>query len=308
MNKILFHISDLIGKKIIFPFYHLVSDEECPHIRHLYPVKTIQKFEEELDFFQRNYQPIDLKEILQHLQNNTAPKKPSFFLSFDDGLKECHSVIAPILKKRNLSAAFFINTGFVDNQALFFRYKISLLIDHLEKSNVNFSKQDWLEMTYADTEKIDLLAKDLHVDFNQFLKEQQPYMNWSEIEDLKNQGFHIGAHSIDHPLYANISLEEQIRQTQESMEEIQSRLILNSRIFSFPFTDDGVSTEFFKEIFEQKIVDLSFGTAGIKDDEFQNNLQRLPMDNCLNSVESFVFKNQMMYVLKKIIGKHQVQH
>lgn len=308
MNKVLFHISGHIGKKIIFPFYHLVSDEECPHIRHLYPVKTIQKFEEELDFFQRNYQPIDLKEILQHLQNDTEPEKPSFFLSFDDGLKECHSVIAPILKKRKLTAAFFINTGFVDNQALFFRYKISLLIDHLEKSKINFSKQDWLKMTYADTEKIDLLAKDLQVDFNQFLKEQQPYMNWSEIEDLKNQGFHIGAHSIDHPLYANISLEEQIRQTQESMEEIQSRLILNSRIFSFPFTDDGVSTEFFKEIFEQKIVDLSFGTAGIKDDEFQNNLQRLPMDNCLNSAKSFVFKNQMAYALKKIIGKHQVQH
>lgn len=298
----------LSGKKIIFPFYHLISNEKCPHIRNLYPVKSVQKWEEELDFFQKYFEPITLKEILQHSKDGTQPQKSSFFLSFDDGLKECHSIIAPILKKRNLSAAFFINTDFVDNQALFFRYKISLLMEHLKNQNSTFSREELLKIKYADTHKISQLAKDLGVDFELFLEKEKPYMNWKEIEDLHQQGFSIGAHSSDHPLYSQIPLEEQIRQTQSSMNELENHLNLNQRIFSFPFTDSGVSSDFFQWMYQDGKIDLSFGTAGIKDDEFPRHLQRIPMDNNLNSTSNFILKKVLFYQLKKFLGKNKVFH
>src|SRR5690625_6718403 len=55
MNFLFKNITQLSGKNIIFPFYHLISDQDCPHIRHLYPVKTIDQFKKELDFFQKHY-------------------------------------------------------------------------------------------------------------------------------------------------------------------------------------------------------------------------------------------------------------
>ena len=306
MNFLIKNIIQLSGKNIIFPFYHLISDQNCPHIRHLYPVKTIDQFKKELDFFQKHYDPITLKEIIFHLKNNTKADKPSFFLSFDDGLKECFTIIAPLLKERNLTAAFFINTDFVDNRALFYRYKISLLIDALKQKHSDFNSEKLLQFNYSDAEKIHALAEEHQLDFDLFLNESQPYMTWSEIENLHSEGFYIGAHSVDHPLYAQLSLEEQIQQTQESLKIVQEKLSLEYKIFSFPFTDNGVSNQFFEWLFGEEKVDLSFGTAGIKDDNFSFHLQRLPMDNNLGSPKAFVLKNHLAYGLKRLLGKHLV--
>lgn len=300
----------LFGNRIIFPFYHLISDGACPHIRHLYTVKSISQFEKELDFFQKNFQAISLQEILNHIKNNTKPERASFFLSFDDGLKECHTIIKPILKKRKLKAAFFLNTAFVNNQALFYRYKVSLLIEQLEKTNSNsdYSKNELLQIGYEDTEKINQIAGELNFDFKQYLETEKPYMDWAEIQELKADGFYIGAHSVDHPLYSRLSLEEQIYQTKKSIEEVENKLKTDNRIFSFPFTDDGVSSEFFKTIFDENIATLTFGTAGIKDDTYSRNLQRLPMDNCTNDIRIFVMKNFLAYYLKKLSGRQKVLH
>lgn len=306
MNFLFKNITQLSGKNIIFPFYHLISDQDCPHIRHLYPVKTIDQFKKELDFFQKHYNPITLEEIISHLKNNRKADKPSFFLSFDDGLKECFTIIAPLLKERNLTAAFFINTDFVDNRALFYRYKISLLIDALKQKHSDFNSEKLLQFNYSNAEKINALAEEHQLDFDLFLKESQPYMTWSEIENLHSDGFYIGAHSVDHPLYAQLSLEEQIQQTKESLKIVQEKLSLEYKIFSFPFTDNGVSNQFFEWLFGEEKVDLSFGTAGIKDDNFSFHLQRLPMDNNLGSPKAFVLKNHLAYGLKRLLGKHLV--
>ncbi len=298
------------GKKIIFPFYHIVSDEDCPHVKHLYPIKRIAQFEEELDFLQKHFLPLSLEALMDHIKNGTEPEKPSFFLSFDDGLRECYTVIAPILKRRKIPAAFFLNTGFVGNQALFYRYKVSLMINAMRTSNFEFrtSQNHLLKLSYYDSDKIDELAKELNIDFQEFLEEEKPYMNWEEIEELKNQGFYFGGHSVDHPLYELISLEKQIEQTKESVEEVIDKLKLDYRIFAFPFTDFGVKTEFFASIFNSKICRLSFGTAGIKSDECKRNLQRISMERNLGDPATYFFKKLLTYQLKVVIGKEIVRH
>lgn len=298
------------GMKIIFPFYHIVSDEDCPHVKHLYPIKRIAKFEEELDFLQKHYLPISLEELTNHIQNKTQPKNPSFFLTFDDGLRECYTIIAPILKRRKIPAAFFLNTGFVGNKDLFFRYKVSLLIEAMSDnpSSKRVSERDLLKLTYHDSKKIDELAKELNFDFNEFLQREKPYMNWEEIMELKDQGFFFGGHSVDHPLYNGITLTEQIKQTRESTESIQKRLDLVYRIFAFPFTDYGVKKSFFEKVYNDNLCELTFGTAGLKEDEFSRNIQRLSMDNCLCSARKFFHKELIYYQLKRFINKQKVIH
>lgn len=294
-------------KNIIFPFYHTISDKNCPHIKNLYPVKSISQFEEELDYFQKNFNPIGLIDILEHIKNHTQPERPSFFLSFDDGLKECHSIIAPILKNRNLTAAFFINTGFVGNLDLFYRYKISLIIEKLKEPKRK-SIQHLLKLNYTHEQIIDSLAMELGIDFNEFLEKEKPYMDWHEIRDLVRQGFLIGGHSVDHPYFNIISFDQQILQTKNSVDSVVNNLGLTYRIFSFPFTDLGVGKKYFDSIYNEGICDLTFGTAGIKEDEFAQNLHRIPMDNCLGSPKRFIEKQRFQYHLKKLIRKHKVIH
>ena len=297
------------GKKIIFPFYHIVSDEDCPHVKHLYPIKRVAKFEEELDFLQKHYRAIDLEELINHVQYETQPEEPSFFLSFDDGLRECSTVIAPILKRRNIPAAIFLNTGFVGNQDLFYRYKVSLIINALRntKYKIRISSKELLKLTYHDSDKINELAEELKIDFNEFLQKERPYMSWEEIEELKKQGFYFGGHSVDHPLYKLISMEEQIDQTRKSVEETARKLNLDYRIFSFPFTDDGVKKEFFEKNYSEKICDLTFSTKRMKTDEFPQNIHRFGLEPNQGWTAAFFMKQYLVYIFNSILNKNKIQ-
>lgn len=282
-------------KKNIYPFYHTVSNSDLPYIRNLYPLKSVDQFERELDFFQKNYQNISLKDLMA-LQKSGQLKDNNFFhLSFDDGLKECSGIIAPILKERNLDATFFINPNFVGNRAIFYRYKVALLIEKLPNR-----KKELLQLTIHDETKINELIVKHEIN----LCNLDIYMNLDEIVQLKNDGFSIGAHSMNHPFYADIPFDQQLLETNESLTWVEKCLNLDYRTFSFPFSDLSVKKQFFEEI----DLDLSFGTAGIKDDEIATHLQRLPMDDNTGSVSLFVRKHLTLYHIKKLINKNLRTH
>ena len=94
---------------VFCPFYHLVSDEDAPHIRHLYPIKSIADFKEELRLFKEHFEFVSLAEMKEGIELGVKPK---CFLSFDDGLKQVYQEIVPILKEENIPATFFINPLF----------------------------------------------------------------------------------------------------------------------------------------------------------------------------------------------------
>lgn len=310
MRHLFSNLIRLTGKKMIFPFYHIVSDENCPHVRNLYPIKSVSQFKSELDFLLKHFTPIDLEELQKHLVNQTQPQKPSFLLSFDDGLRECHDIIAPILIEKGIPALFFLNSDFIDNKALFYRYKVSLVIEKIKQNRLEttYSISKLLKLNYFNDSKIAKIANDLEIDFNEFLMDIKPYMDWNQIKSLHYQGFKFGGHSANHPYYSEISLNEQIQQTKISVDLVQKKLNLDYKIFAFPFTDNEVKQKFFNQIFSQNICDITFGTAGIKDDTIPKNIQRLSMEKYTGNFERFFLKELLKYNLKKIVNKSIVSH
>jgi len=67
------------------------------------------------------------------LKNGQPLTRQSFFLSFDDGLREPLDIIAPILKQKGVPATFFVNTATLDNLEMLYRHKASLLVDHVRR-------------------------------------------------------------------------------------------------------------------------------------------------------------------------------
>ena len=124
-------LSAITGTDFIIPFYHVVSDEECPHIKHLYRFKNVKEFIHDIDYLARHYQPIGA-DALQDVLAGKYKGKKIMLLTFDDGLRQMYEVVAPILLQKGIPTVFFLNTDFIDNKALMFRYKISLA---LEKDN-----------------------------------------------------------------------------------------------------------------------------------------------------------------------------
>ncbi len=310
----------LTGQKVIFPTYHVVSDHEVPHASNLYKIRNEKLFIEDLEFLLRHFNPITIDELLKWRNGQLRFDKPSFLLSFDDGLREVKDVIAPILIKKGVPAAFFINSAFTDNREMMFRNKASLLLDLFKKKKINFKRtfdstgigeDNFIlkvkSVKYKERDILNKLALASEFSFLEYLKEKRPYLESEDVMELKKLGFHIGAHSLDHPLYEQISLEEQVMQTSESIDFIINNDFSGLRTFAFPFTDYGVSAALFNKMYENMRVDCSFGVAGIKHENYNFHFQRIPMEKSLDSARQIIAAEYIYYILKSPLGKNHIK-
>jgi peptidoglycan/xylan/chitin deacetylase (PgdA/CDA1 family) len=312
----------LSGRKLILPFYHSVSNSSLPHISPLYRHKSVSEFEADLDFILKHFKPVSLEEVHAFSKKEKQFSTPSFHLTFDDGLREVYSEVFPILQKKGIPATVFVNPDFVGNKALFFRYKAALLIHKLENSRVDKlpvfpfdlsinTKQRWIDWIlaacYHHSEQLDQLAILLNIDFAKFLAETKPYLDLVELKTLSQNGIEIGAHSMNHPLYRLISVEEQIKQTTESVAWVKEHFEPKIMAFSFPFTDHGVKNEFFEKLnLSSNKPDLIFGTAGLNLEKRTNHLHRVAMETELGSGSNILNTALLKNIAKKIARKNLI--
>jgi peptidoglycan/xylan/chitin deacetylase (PgdA/CDA1 family) len=283
-------------KVLVLPFYHVISDEKLPHVAHVFSYLNVNQFNRDLDFLEKHFTPINLADLVESMKGRKVLPDKAFMLSFDDGHSEIVRVIAPILKKRSIPAVFFLNDAFIDNRDMSFRYKVSLLMDRMEQPNLNADinklaaimniqepstekiKQAILKIRYHERKVLDDLAPVLQVDFQKYLSDKKPYVTDQEVRDLIDQGFYIGSHSVGHPLFHDLSLDEQLKQVLPSLENLKKQYNIPYNAFAFPFSDNGVSNEFFERTHSKGDIEVSFGTAYFSDGKCINNLQRQPME------------------------------
>lgn len=321
-------LTKMTGCKSVFPFYHVISDDDVIHIKHLYKIRTVNDFVKDLEFLLKEYDPIDPKELITNYKNGIFNSKPGFLLTFDDGLSEFYKIIAPILLQKGIPSICFLNSDFVDNKDLFFRFKTSILIEKLIQSPISSSVKNVLKVylsnhdmrydddynflysiTFKNRHYLDEIAGILEVDFRDYLKKYKPYLDTSEINELIRQGFLFGSHSIDHPKYLELPLEQQIFQTEQSVAKITTNFNLDYKVFSFPFTDFGLSKSLFDKLFsdKQNIIDLSFGCAGLKQDECIKNIQRIPLEVDNFTAKEIIYGEYMYYLAKGILKKNSIK-
>ena len=312
-------------QKLILPCYHIVSDGHLKHIINLYKYKNVDSFKSDLDFLMKHYEPIDLFDLIKLIKHKSQPSSNTFYISFDDGLREFYHIISPVLLERGIPATCFLNPAFIDNKDLFFRYKASVLIELIHGINrkskewkilkswfadnnmaVTYYKPELLKIKYNRKNILDDLAGVLNFNFKDYLEKEKPYLTTHQINELIKKGFTFGAHSIDHPEYRYISFDEQIKQTKQSISEISSRFKLDYKIFSFPFTDHKISREFFQEINKDNSIDFTAGSAGIKQDSVDNNIHRIPMDEYYLDAKDRIKIDYIYYLIKSVFNKNRI--
>lgn len=301
------------------PVYHAVSDYHLPHLKHIINYKTEKEFEKDLDIISRSFQFINWDEFKDFRNGNFKPKKKVALLTFDDGLVEFHDVVVPILERKGIYAINFVNTAFINNEDLMFRCKASLLMERVMQIDkkpldafpgivrVDAFKKLLISriraLTFDDSFILDQIALNFKVNFNVFLRDYKPYMDVSQLLSVAKKGFGISNHGHDHPLYNKLPLDLQIKNTLPNREFLEKRFIAES--FAFPFTDDGVKKEFFDEIYTTGNLFCTFGSAGLKLDSVEKNLQRIPMENGKDAAQTL--KEEIAYFkLKKLLNKNTI--
>ncbi len=298
------------------PVYHCVSDENLPHLQNIIQYKNVKQFEQDLDYFLKYFQFVNWREFKDFIKGSFKPKKKIALLTFDDGLREFYDVVLPILERKGIYAVNFINPEFVDNKNLMFRCKASLLVDKIKKKNdINpkvfsilkteeNSISEILKISYLQQNLLDQLAEILEIDFNSFLNQQKPYMTLHQLKSVTEKGFGISSHSWDHPLYNELSINQQLESCNQTFTYLKQNDFLYES-FAFPFTDFGVEKAFFDQLFTNPELFCSFGTAGIKFDSVPQNFQRIPFET--SETAEITLKKEMAYFkLKKIFNKNKI--
>jgi peptidoglycan/xylan/chitin deacetylase (PgdA/CDA1 family) len=292
-------VRSLANVSLVVPYYHIVADTSVPHVSHLYRFRTIAEFTADIEFFLRHFEPVTLSDIVDALNGTRTLTRPSFHFTFDDGFREMHDIVAPILQRAGVPATFFLNTAFLDQGGLAHHNVLSVVLDRLRSHHTPPSAASLrrvesllpavgndgatlaariLSLRYAQKPLVQSLVETLDVDIDRYVRETRPYLSSEQITALLDKGFSIGAHSHDHPLYADLPLSQQLTQTRMSMQMLASRFGVTPRAFAFPHTDRGVEDAFFNAIFSEPLLDVSFGTLGLVSHFHPRNIERVGME------------------------------
>ena len=209
-----------------------------------------RRFDELCAWLDSWFTVLPLDQAIEHLKAGSLPARAAC-ITFDDGYADNYQVALPILAHHQLTATFFIATGFMGggrmwNDSLIETIRSSPL-PVLDLSRLGLGCYDLhgvdaqcaaiatliQQLKYRDTaerveltEKIASLAEvTLPIDL---------MMNSQQVIALREAGMQVGAHTQTHPILARLTDEKVRQEIQGSQACLESLLGERIRLFAYP--------------------------------------------------------------------------
>ena len=308
----------LADRNLLVVNYHsILGIDPDPFInKNIY--RTKDEFERDILYLKKHYSFVDLQQVIAYRIKGAKLPKNSILLTFDDGLSVVYHIIRPLLLKHQVSAVFFINPNFVDNEDLHFQRKKNLILHTVSETGIEKKRAQWQALVsqeginkinfkecikqigYKDSEILDKLLDLFEVVVKQYLQTHSIYLTKQQIKEMIDEGFSFGGHSLDHPKYDELTLEEQEYQTRESIRWVKQTFDLDYAVFAFPLRDHNMSIELFEK-FEDDC-DLSFGVMGMGDDIVKKHIQRIDVESSSVKISLVLKFNYIKLLFKRLIG------
>ncbi|HMK25843.1 MAG TPA: polysaccharide deacetylase family protein [Chitinophagaceae bacterium] len=152
---------------------------------------------------------------------------------FDDGYKDNIEFAAPILKKFNCPASFYVVSDCIDKNIPTWTYILDNIFQKTKQKTIvlhhDFVPEKFKDIPLALISPEDQLIKDIKIWLKKISNQQRllilkeigeqcsdvplpvnKMMSWNDIRQLGQDGFIIGSHSHTHPLLASLEREEEI--------------------------------------------------------------------------------------------------
>jgi len=110
------------GSQVVIVNYHRVSPKS--YHEWLSPPVSPESFEEQMIYLSRNFQLLPLQELTQCIRDGKPLPKAAAAVTLDDGYRDSYVHAYPILKRYHVPATFFLVTGHIGSDDLFWWDKI----------------------------------------------------------------------------------------------------------------------------------------------------------------------------------------
>jgi peptidoglycan/xylan/chitin deacetylase (PgdA/CDA1 family) len=208
--------------------YHRIGNKQASLLdRNLWSATT-EDFDAQLAAISRDFQVIGLNDLDSALRE----KRGRFvMITFDDGYLDNYTNAFPALKAHGIPATFFITTGFLDVPMVPWWDEIAWMVrtSPLDALDVNpwtttpvpFDQPHreiainrllavYKTLPGSQTQEfINFLAGALGSGRCPVQVAEELWMTWDMIREMKQHGMSFGGHTVNHPILANVSREQQ---------------------------------------------------------------------------------------------------
>lgn len=203
------------------------------------------------DAQQRGYTFVSLDYLSEQLMVGSGEKLLA--LTFDDGYRDNFTVAYPLLKRLNIPFAIYVTTSFPDGEAVLWWYAVEGLLqghDHITLAEGRVlpcrTTQEKLDAFVFLRQSIMALSSDglegevnamlglADFDWRQMCVAEA--LSWDELCTLALDPLvTIGAHTVTHPVLAELSAEQACAEMRNSRERIEARIGVPVTHFCYPF-------------------------------------------------------------------------
>jgi peptidoglycan/xylan/chitin deacetylase (PgdA/CDA1 family) len=213
-------------------------------------------FDWQLAVLDRWFRVLPLREAAARLREGKLPGRTAC-VTFDDGYADNETVALPLLRKRGIPATFFVATGFLDGGRMFNdsvietvrRVRASTLdarpagLESIPISTID-ERRRAIEVLLQALKYLPQQERQRRVDaLVQAAGVQLPsdlMMASGQVRHLRESGMEVGAHTVSHPILANLEPERASIEIRDSKRRLETITGAPVTLFAYPNGKPGV--------------------------------------------------------------------
>jgi peptidoglycan/xylan/chitin deacetylase (PgdA/CDA1 family) len=239
---------------------------------------TIEQFDAQVRFLARGFEVVEPDDLADAAGG--APGR-RVALTFDDGYRECHELVYPILRSHGVGAVFFLTTGFLDGTRTAWWEEIRWMVARSARDRLPAG--EWLPADVPLAADRDDAVPGLLAHYKtlpgaraeRFLdyladvtgsgrREPEPndWLTWDMAREMRRGGMAFGGHSVTHPVLARQPFDAQRAEIGGALERIRQELGERPVLFSYPEGTPGAFDAHTRAAARAEGVKLAFTNYG----------------------------------------------
>ena len=254
---------------IVLNYHRIGNARQTPYDSGIFSC-TAEELTWQIEWLKRGFSIVTLDQALEMVHSGRTPDRNSILLTFDDGYRDNYEQAFQVLRKQQVSGAFFLPTAFVGTGLLPWWDQIAFIVKGSKKNRIFLSYPEPRALNIAESHRarsirtiLDIFKSPKTSDPELFISElaksceskrvtdetDRCFLTWDEAREMKRAGMYFGSHTHSHEILSKLPYERQVEELEISRSILERELGGSTDTLAYPVgTPDTFSTDTFQAL------------------------------------------------------------